>query len=823
MAAAQSLQQGQVTSAITASTTETVNLMVGDIFEVLPTSDIQNPTYSWILTQDRTFIQAGRAPTFRVRLVQPGTYTLIAEIDAQDLSQRITRTFTINAQPRPLGKIGADQQGGTGATIMPAGSGTELVATDPQMTPRGNVILGSNQQLVKLVPINPDLKPLSLDVNTAVDSNGDGNPSNDVDNQDTFFQSYASPLYVWFASPLTTRTMAVTTIENGNAVTQNIEVDNLDYAQQNGLITSPVSIVTTKTNDNTFNFTPQFTASQMPQTTLLYHWSFGDGQESLLMNPSHTYGSNGAYDVHLLVSDLVNGSQVAVADTQVVVQLSQTGTGGVAQTSSAASSAPAQTTGGGGLFGSLGSLLWLVFIFVIFVVLGLIVTFIVSKLRRGRPLDETFAELEKNIVGKESDEKKTPEPLTITPAPSKPIPTQADVVKREEERTPPNPAAQTPRVDEAAAPSWLRKGLGEKTSIETKEPTPATAAQPAQLQTAPKRSTPPMPVTPKQEPPAPQPPAQSKPAPQLTPKPTPAVQPQQAPTPRPAQANTPQPSVAQQAPLPSWLQPQNAPAAQPASPAKPQTPPAPSQPAPTPKPVTPAPKPAPTPSPAPQPPVQPPAPTPQPQTAKSSAPPMPVMTKAQETPPPQPKPSPAPQTTPASQPQSPAPTVTQPTSPEKPATPASKPVTPPQPVVTTKQEPAASEQKVPTSVPPVAKSDTPARQPDTKQTEPTPIETPASPTPAAQSTPVPTPSPTPVAPAALSLSKAENPQAKTESAPASKQENVAPQQVIPPPPQPVKPAEHVQTDNPIAIIRADSIEEQKKEDDRKEEPPQTTA
>lgn len=642
---AQNLQQSATSSA--QSTTETIVLMVGDIFEVLPTSDIQNPTYSWILTQDRSFIQAGRAPTFRVRLIQPGTYTLIAEIDSPDLSQRITRTFMITAKPRPLGQV---QDTATGSSMLASASGTSIVTTDPPINQKNHVVLGDNQQLVKLTPVNPDLKPLSLDVNTAMDSNGDGNPSNDVDNQDTFFQNYASPLYVWFASPITSRNMAVTTVQNGGAVIQTIEVDSLDYARQNGLLVSPVTIVTTKTADRAYAFSPQFTASQAPQSTLLYHWNFGDGQESLLMNPTHTYAQNGTYAVHLQVSDLVNGSQIATADTQIVASGS-TGTGAAASTASAASSQAAGAQTGGGL--SLGSIVWLVVIFIAFVAIGLLVTFVLSRLRRGRPLDETFAALEKNIVGKEPNEKKTPPPLTIAATVQKPAPTQAEVVKREEERTQPNSAAQTPRIDEAAAPSWLRKGLtGQQATANPKEPTPA--PQPQQTQPAPKPTTPPMPVTPKApEPPAP---AQPKPAPKPAPSPTPQ-QTAQAPTPRPAPASAPQPTATQpSAPLPSWLQPTQG---TPPAPQAPSMPPAPKTPAPTPKPATP-PTAAPTPSPKPMTsPVQTPAPAAAPMPAPQPAQPAPAaeQPKSQQVIPPPPAAAPKAETpvqqAPAAQPAKP--------------------------------------------------------------------------------------------------------------------------------------------------------------------------
>ena len=66
-ALAQQIVETAPTASQTQDTNERISLTVGDILEILPSTDMVNPTYSWILTQDRTFIQAGRTLAFRYR------------------------------------------------------------------------------------------------------------------------------------------------------------------------------------------------------------------------------------------------------------------------------------------------------------------------------------------------------------------------------------------------------------------------------------------------------------------------------------------------------------------------------------------------------------------------------------------------------------------------------------------------------------------------------------------------------------------------------------------------------------------------------------
>ena len=78
----------------TASAEERVQVRVGDIFEIIADSGADGSTVAWILTQERTFIQAGREKVFRYRFVQSKTYTLRAEVTLPD-GERRQRAFRI--------------------------------------------------------------------------------------------------------------------------------------------------------------------------------------------------------------------------------------------------------------------------------------------------------------------------------------------------------------------------------------------------------------------------------------------------------------------------------------------------------------------------------------------------------------------------------------------------------------------------------------------------------------------------------------------------------------------------------------------------------
>lgn len=670
---------------------EDVSIEVGDIFEILPTTDVANPAYSWILTQDRTFLQATRAGLFRYRFIEPKAYTLIGTVQSEDQTRSVQRTFRIEVKPRAA----------SGSAIVPStGSATALVTTSPAINLRGKVVIADDSQLLKIIPNSLDVKPIALDTDLSRDGNGDGSPDNDLDDADTFFHSDATPLYVWLTDMGDQRRMSVTA---PSGTRQTLDILSEAYASGQGLAVSPVAITATPTaaSSSEFTFDATLDSSVTSIPSLLYQWSFGDGEESLLTNPTHAYTVSGSYTVVLRVRDLQSGEYVGTATTEVDVSSVGGAASSAASMDSSASSAPAEGETNGGLTASLTG--WIPMIAILFVSLlvGAIAVFLISRLRKKQPISDAFATMEAKILDQPAAAAKNPPPLTIKKA----VVTDAKPEAPKQVAPPTPPAtpkpvvapATEPAVDDSKAPAWLKKGLESDVAAAapTTPATPPTASKPA-VSNVPK--PPVVPIVPK--PAAPQAPAVPKPpvAPSA-PKPpvAPAVpQPSKAPV-QPAAPVTPPP--APKPPVPSAPKP-------PVAPVAPVVPKPPVPPAPKPQPVTPqaAPStPAPMPTPAPQPAVPPvprPVPTPPPVPAAPKPTPVPppaptpVATPAAPVVPaaPIPAPTPAPVATPV-----PAPTPIAPAAPVQPIVPV--PPVAPTPVIPVAQPPVAPINPV---VPPAA-------------------------------------------------------------------------------------------------------------------------
>lgn len=635
---------------------EVVNLTVGDIFDVLPVTTAPTPSYAWILLQDGTFIQANRSGTFHYRFILQGTYTLTADLSSPGQPARPRKTMTIVVAPRQ-----------TAPNDEPAtASGNALVRTYPPADESNRVILPTGSTLMRLEPIDPSRKPLALDLDIATDANGDGVPSNDIQSTDTFFQTDTStdtPLHLWFFEEPTMRTMRAAAIAAGAAVVQDITVIPYEMARQMGVIKPNATIVATPTGERTYEFSVRFDDPNLSTAPLLYQWRFGDGEESLAGNPTHTYSVDGTYEVQLNITNLQTSQPLTANNTTVQVSAGgQVSSAGSAMSedgaASAASSASSEASGGSSSGGLLWTIVLLVGIFVGSLIVGALVIMLLSRLlKRGKRIDEP-------VGGPASG---SPSQIVSSPTPALSLSSTppAAVAKKEEEKSAPARPAPAQVVDKADAPAWLKKGMNDAPA--TPAPAPAPAPKPA-------------PVPP---PPAPKPaPVPPPPAPKPATPPTPPAAPAPAP-----KAATPAPS--DDLPLPSWLQPQGqkpaaptpapAPAPAPAAP-KPVPPP----PAPKPVPAPPAPKPAPsapaapaTPAPAPKAPTEPkpvppppapkPAPVPPPPAAKPATPP-PAPTPAAPKPVPPPPPKPAPSAPPpTAKPATPAPAA--PAAPTPPSTP----------------------------------------------------------------------------------------------------------------------------------------------------------
>lgn len=656
---------------------ESITLFVGDVFEILPVHNLSGATTTWILTQDRTFIEATRENVFRKRFITPGRYTLYGEIVSGDQSERYTRTFQLDYKARTPGEV----------VVAPTtGSAATLVTTTPLQDSNQRVVLPVGQQVFRLNPVSPDVKPLTADTDLERDTDNDGNTQNDFDTTGTFFQTDATPLHVWLTEATGEHELSVTANVNGSAVVQKLETIDEDTAKERGLVQSPVNVEIIQTGGRSYSFKANVDVDDI-SAPLLYNWEFGDGQQSLLASPTHEYASDGTFNVTLRVRNLTDGKEIATYNKTINVTPSTVSSAVSSQNASEQTTEPdpEDETNEGAL--SLGTILMLGGVFLGSVLAGVLVIFVLSKFRRkSMSVSDTIEAMEQSILQKDKDVKSAPT-LSIAPPPaaSKPATPPVEVAQREQDRATSNPVTDKPlKVEEKNAPAWLKGGLsGNATPAAQPKPTPA--PQVAQQPQAPKPVTPP-----------------SAPKPVPTPKPTPTPQA------KPAAA------------VPAWLQ-QTPPSVAPQAPA------------------TPAPKPA----------------TPAPQVAQTPAVPKPV------TPPPAPVAPPKPATPPPAPKQpTPAPIVT----PPAPAPVAPKPVQPAAPAIT----------PVPVPVPTPAPAATPVA--------PTPVPfVPVAPAPA-PATPVIAvmPPAAPVAPAAPAV------------APAPVQ-------------QPIAPAQPKADDQPIAFIRAESL------------------
>ncbi|MBI3336077.1 PKD domain-containing protein [Candidatus Peregrinibacteria bacterium] len=550
---------------------ESLSITAGDVFEILAVSDIRLPRYSWILTRNRQFLQAGQTAAFRNRFLEPGTYTLNGQIQGEDgtiLSHTISISVTprSNTYPEEPADTTLDQQA--------------LARTIPFQNSANRIILNDNKKTLLLMPLRSSL---ALDLLPSIDTNGDGIPQNDQDTLNTFFQEEGTPLFLWIASPLTEKTLMIHDTLDPTITPQMVRVVSRTHAESQNMLTGEIQITHITQNDRSVAFSIAFEGDTQPGIPLLYEWNFDDGEKSLVNAPVHTFVKSGTYNVNVHLRNLNTNETVATAqipitagndapapETPIPPPL-QEQEPEESPMEGAKSFLPVIGVGAGIILG--------------LVILGTGILFILKKIKRGRSTATIVARLEEKVV-KEKDEE---EPrLSNGQTKSFPI-DQPDKkvtafeeaatptwLKKEEQTNSPSSADSTssrPSADAAVVPPWLSG------TPKTSPSTPPTIPPPA-----PKPVAPPVPVAPQPVAPPPPPPPK-KPVPPIT-----------APTPPPL-------------PKPTIITPPKSP-----------TPPTPVAPLSPPKPVTPSSKPPIT---SPKPPISPPIPP----TAPPPKPPMTIPSK----------------------------------------------------------------------------------------------------------------------------------------------------------------------------------------------------
>lgn len=456
-------------------------LSVGDILDLLAVRDDPTEQFTWVLEKDGTFMQAAREQSFRARFTDAGTYALSATVVTADGAPLAQRSWTIAVRPRP--------ETASGMTL-PSGSGAPL-ATEPPLTD-GTVMLPAGRDILKIIPDDPILSLVTLDLDPAVDDNGDGDPRNDDDAPESFIRSGKLPLFLWLVSPKSERTIVATTMENdGSLRTQEIRIVQ-SGTQAPAVPAQESAIAVESTGSGALRFT--LPGLQNLNVPTLSYWTFGDGTESLGDAPMHRYEHSGTYDVRVRIVDLRTGQAIFEAVRSVAVNAfipTGSSSSAAAQASSAASSASAGTVVGSA-FLSPDVLKLSIRIFLVLlgaIVLGGIAAWLIGVfLRRESGLQSTLEAMESKLVKPEGAANNVIDvapPLKIRRAEQPEEPPAQPAPAEEPPPPPPLPVSQPPippvatNIDVDNAPSWLRKGLEKREEAQpVAEPPPPLAPQP---------------------------------------------------------------------------------------------------------------------------------------------------------------------------------------------------------------------------------------------------------------------------------------------------------------------------------------------------------
>lgn len=445
--------------------TASASIFAGDVFEILGMSADGQGQFDWILTTDGMFVEAGRERIFRTRLTQPGTYTLDAQTTDEAGNRRLQ--MTIDVQSRPDGSESPDSV-----------QGLDIVTTDP---PAGNAgVFVDPANAVLTLTASPIVSgQITLDLNTGMDSGGDGDPFNDNDAADTLFSSEHNPLRIWYAVPAAAASLRLSTqAEDGTGITQDVLVT----AGQPPFQSDDINISDEENGQISLSFPLD---SSVDLSTVVYQWDFGDGRQSIVDAPIHRYLLNGEYSVRVTVREMATGRVVAQGTGMVTI----TGVPEVVTASSSASSVSSQPSGqtssGGGSF--LWTLLKILLVLIAAGALGAGGVWAARKfLHREGSLQKALEDAEAKLLNKEPASPDTAPATLQLKRPAQPeepaveVTETPTVVQEPPAEVAPPAAAPPPVIEPAPAPAWLEKGLTAAQSTP-----PASAPAPAAVDAPP--------------------------------------------------------------------------------------------------------------------------------------------------------------------------------------------------------------------------------------------------------------------------------------------------------------------------------------------------
>ncbi len=504
-------------------TAETMHVLAGETFEILAVADDSDFRASWIVTRDQEFVEAGSNKDFRIRLTVEGEYKLEAAVDLPSSSTRFRKEITIVVDPR------------AGA---PAAAAPDFAHFSPAPQD-GESRLHRDTDILAITPSRDLPGEMRLDLDTNVDADGNGDTSDDNDAAGTLFMREKNPLHVWFAEPREVRSVRVLSPESGRDFA--LDVLRTDDEPPSGqpqtpvgptepeMILGEISAQVAEDGQARFEF-----PVEMPVQDTVYHWSFGDGAQSLITRPSHRYMRSGDYDVTVVVRNLADGSSVARGETTVTVEIAEESVSSVAARPDPETPPdkpdpkPAEPSSGSGILGLLLRILGVALSAVLIGALGMLG--IRKFTKRGGGLSKRLEDAEAKMMSKNKASGAIdvpPPPMELKRSTPADPPQEEKIVEKVEEapkreKKPKEKKAEltpppTDFVDVNAAPSWLKKGLTSEPAAGTPPPPPPPALAPAPE---------PAPLPPE---PLPVPPPAPKPTPE-TPASLPPVEMDKAPT-----------------------------------------------------------------------------------------------------------------------------------------------------------------------------------------------------------------------------------------------------------------------------------------------------
>ncbi len=517
-----------------AAEAHTIRVVAGETFEIGMETASSRFEFNWILTKDRKFQSAQRNRFFQTRLAEPGTYMLDVSFHDSSSNQNGYHAFAIIVTA-PTGAMPTTR----GDKTKPLSA---ILRSDPPAL-NGAAYLAPEGGLLKIDPSGSDgaISTYHIDLDTSVDTDGDGNLTNDIDNLATLSEKSGTPLYVFMLPKQSERRVKLSTNDLNAVAPATAELSILFAPMPAGIDSTPIvadphSPMRFQQNGATVRYSAAVGESQAPGTELLYEWDFGDRSKSLLHEPHHTYAAAGTYTVSLVIRNIADASEVYRGSQQIMIDEAVVTSSSSSMSTVSSASSSSKSDGKSSSFSFAGIVkVSVILLFLLALAIGLYSLLTWMKRKTSTSLQKTLENMEGNIVKKDVaiETKNTPVPMKLKKEGTPSVETIPVSEKRVDQEKTPKPPAPPPTP--GPTPSWLEKAAAKPSAPPSPRPQSA-PVRPPSTPSAPLRTPPPAPKTPVMN---------------VAPIVTPSATAPTIPTPPPAPAQPQAPS----APVPAWLKP----------------------------------------------------------------------------------------------------------------------------------------------------------------------------------------------------------------------------------------------------------------------------